>query len=440
MFRLKKLISLMLCIMLAFSCLLFVGASSNAELNVESSNNLKEENRNYYYVILYGRMVNFFPTTTVTLKEEKDRAIDFIEFAGQYTEAEKTEMVSYLDGYYENYTKTKVVYPDDYAGAYIDHDNNLHIILTAETSRSNYHKMLDNDDDIIFEYAANPLSRLLNIQEALNPLMQTFSIEATVLNEITNKIEIQLFDSSKDKDIIKYLESVINRFTVESITFNGTTGIKYTATTNTTSNALAGSESTASTDNATLGFNAYRAADGKYGVITAAHFATSGTSIKNANGTTIGSASARQLSGSIDAAFVPFPNGITKSYKLLNSNLIAIDENITGYYQNSQIISGMATTKIGKTSGWNYGMVTSTNITLNVSGTTLTDQLRVSNTQLVGDSGGPVLDYPYGPAIPWKLLGIATIADSSNNGYCSKVQNIMSALSITVYSGSYPFE
>jgi hypothetical protein len=57
----------------------------------------------------------------------------------------------------------------------------------------------------------------------------------------------------------------------------------------TTSNALAGSDTTSSASTgATLGFNAYRHATGQAGVITAGHYATAGTTIYNAKGTTIG--------------------------------------------------------------------------------------------------------------------------------------------------------
>jgi len=241
-----------------------------------------------------------------------------------------------------------------------------------------------------------------------------------------------MLDKTKEKDTIEFLKTTFDTFDEECIGFKDTLGLKTTEG-NTATNALGGSSASSSSATATLGFNAYRASDGKYGVVTAAHFATSGTIIKNALGTSIGSASVRQYSGPIDAAFIPFPSTIIKSYRLCVVTVPDADR-LTGW-GSSTIVAGVTTYKYGKTTGLNSGQVVSASTSINVGGITFTDQIKISNTQLAGDSGAPVVVVPYGPMLyPEKnILGIATFADTSNNGYVSKVGNIKSALSITPY-------
>ena len=148
--------------------------------------------------------------------------------------------------------------------------------------------------------------------------------------------------------------------------------------------------------------------------------------------TTIGSASVRQLGGTIDAAFVPFPAGITRSFKI--SGYPNPDDSMTHYYPTSDNYTiGTTMDKIGRASGTNSGTITALSLTITVSGITFTDQLRVSNDQAAGDSGGPVfhtivrqnqVDFHV-------LAGIATIADANNDAVISKVGNIISAFGIT---------
>ncbi|MBR6924274.1 MAG: hypothetical protein IKH50_07035, partial [Oscillospiraceae bacterium] len=112
---------------------------------------------------------------------------------------------------------------------------------------------------------------------------------------------------------------------------------------------------------------------------------------------------------------------------------------LTGYYNNSSIIQGMSSKKVGKTSNVTNGSVlsVSTSILTN-SNITLTSQFKVSNTQYGGDSGAPAFHSFTGPLQPGAtrsntLIGIVTQADSDNNGYGSKAENILNGLSISFY-------
>ena len=365
---------------------------------------LKECDKNTYCVEVYGNIIEYFPTT-VTLTEYG--------------------------------TTTEVIYPDEFAGAYIDESNNLHVVLTNNVyseTKYDYQKITDYDNDIVFNVAEFSLSLLHSVQKTLDEVMVELGIEGTILNEITNKVEIHMFDVTNKNDVVEFLKIKFDKFNDNCIDFKGPLGLKTTAS-NTASNALAGSKCTESVYSATLGFNAYRTSEGKYGVVTAAHFATSGASIKNAMGTTIGGASIRQMSGTVDAAFIPFPSGITKSYKLCTSSVY---DDITGYRASANVVIGMATRKYGIASGLTYGKVLSTSGTISVSGITFTSQIIVSNTQYEGDSGGPVVDDMLGPfqssPFPCNIMGIATIRDDNYYGYVSKIENVMSVLGVSPYT------
>lgn len=368
---------------------------------IENMPSLKETDRNSYYGFVFESLIDSFPTELI-----------------QDELGEREE----------------ITYPQEYAGAYIDEFNILHIVLTKEANaaiKNNYHEIMGNDEDIIYDTADFPLSSLYEIQRKLDGVMQDYRIESTALNEITNKLEIHLLDNTKEKEIIEFLKNEFNDFDARSIIFKSPIGIELSAT-DSSSNALAGSDSDSDVMGATLGFNAYRHSTGNYGVVTAAHFATSGTTIENAVGTTIGSASIRQYSGTIDAAFVPFPVGISWSYKI--SGIAAPDDCITHYYPDDEfIVTGLTTDKRGRTTGGTSGTVTSVSTSLYVDPDTFTDLVRVSNTQQAGDSGGPVYHSieRVGQTDFRILVGIATFMDANNNGYVSKVENIMDNLGIT---------
>jgi hypothetical protein len=92
-------------------------------------------------------------------------------------------------------------------------------------------------DGIVFETAHFPLSRLNAVQDALDGVMAKFQIESTGINEIANRVDISLFDSTKQQSIVEFLKTVFNDFDDRCVTFSGPFGISLTAdlTTNTNS-------------------------------------------------------------------------------------------------------------------------------------------------------------------------------------------------------------
>lgn len=77
------------------------------------------------------------------------------------------------------------------------------------------------DPDVIFETAEFPLSSLYEVQDALDGVMIEFSIDASGVDEITNRLELNLGNSTKQRDIIDYLNNQFGDFDERCITFLG---------------------------------------------------------------------------------------------------------------------------------------------------------------------------------------------------------------------------
>ncbi|NLE04194.1 MAG: hypothetical protein GX638_05250, partial [Crenarchaeota archaeon] len=347
-------ISVLLVFAIVFSAFALPFASSNGE---EIQFSLKDADRNYYCGLVFQKLVDSFPRVLI-LDEGGEREV--------------------------------VEYPQDYAGAYIDESDNLHIVLTKDANvatKDSYFKIMGYDDVVVFDVADFSLSFLREVQRTLDGVMQEFSIEFTGVDHVTNRLDVGMLDSAKSKSVIEFLKTKFNDFDDKCIIFKGSVGIRFSAA-DTSSNALIGSNCSLSTGTGTLGFNAWMPSTGQFGVVTAAHFATSGTTIYNALGTLIGSASVRQCSGTVDAAFIPLPAGITESYSI--SGYTPPDDFIYGYFPNAYDLTGMNMFKKGSSSGLTYGQVTYDSISVTVGDITFTDQVKLTNIQLPGDSGGPV--------------------------------------------------
>ena len=344
-----------------------------------------------------------------------------------------------------------VLYPNEYAGAFIDENNRLHVVLTkpvdAETEYD-YRAITGYDEMVIFDVAKYPLSFLYEVQRTLNGVMTDFDICATGLNEYINRIEINLRDSTRARDIVAFINAKFDNFDEKCLIFKETINIETTAA-NTNGNALGGSLTSysGSVPAGTIGFNAYRAADGKYGMVTASHVAPSGTTMYNANGKEIGTPTISTYGGNIDAAFVPLNAGflgigkITESYNFYGS-YPANDDCFTGYLLNgAYLATGLSTAKIGNVSGRNTGCVTVPNSgTFNVDNTPFTDLVITSNENRAGDSGGPIfhaINLPAGKMNINVLIAITNFGIIVNGvsqcTYGSKVWNIMSGLGVTPY-------
>ena len=110
---------------------------------------------------------------------------------------------------------------------------------------------------------------------------------------------------------------------------------------------------------------------------------------------------------------------------------------LTNYYPNAYYLPGLATYKIGSETGLTTGSVLEVGATITdgFTGIAYTNQVRVSNLQESGDSGGTVYCM-YGMSqanlVPPKtIVGIATVRrDSDGSAYTSPVWSIMNAFNI----------
>jgi hypothetical protein len=106
------------------------------------------------------------------------------------------------------------------------------------------------------------------------------------------------------------------------------------------------------------------------------------------------------------------------------------------------LFEGEPTDKIGRVTGITlgddlYNCIKQIGQTIVLDGITYTDQVRVGNQQLQGDSGGPVYHtVVYTPGTDFHILiGIATIR-SGAHALVSQVGNINSAFGITPFYGT----
>jgi DNA-binding HxlR family transcriptional regulator len=119
--------------------------------------------------------------------------------------------------------REKVANAVEIAGRYLDQNGTQHIILTNNATVKAINDALIGGygAHIIFETAKFPLSRLYAVQDALDEVMIKFSIDATGVNEITNRLDVNLHDSTKQRDIIYFLNSQFNDFDEKCISFLG---------------------------------------------------------------------------------------------------------------------------------------------------------------------------------------------------------------------------
>ena len=123
------------------------------------------------------------------------------------------------------FLREKYTNADEIAGAYLDQYGTLHIILTNNATAKAINAYLlyiaGYGTNIVFETAKFPLSRLYAVQDALDGVMIKFSIDATSVNEITNRLDVNLHDSTKQKDIVDFLNNQFSDFDERCISFLG---------------------------------------------------------------------------------------------------------------------------------------------------------------------------------------------------------------------------
>jgi len=356
--------------------------------------------------------------------------------------------------------KKVIAYPDEFAGAFIDESNRLHIVLTKPVDTEteyDYRAITGYDETVVFDVAEYPLAVLYAVQRALSDSMADFSIEFTRLNEFVNRLEVGLEDRTMEGAVVEFLKTKFDGVDAGCLIFMDATGIVPTAS-NTANNALAGSNNLYAGSKAagSFGFNAYDPSTGQYGVVTAAHVATVGTQIYNSMNTLVGTATKYQYIGPVDAAFIPFPSSIQPSYYYYTSSSVAYDY-FSGICKAAMYVSGLSMVTLGASSSQTDGWIQSVSADYEYDVPSpmgpiklkFTDHLFLSfhilQGVLPGDSGGIIFHNLRGSGVPQVRLIAGIIAAGDNpipilpaNCYGVKVENIISVLNITPYTCAPP--
>ncbi|MCL2150408.1 MAG: S1 family peptidase [Dehalococcoidia bacterium] len=276
-----------------------------------------------------------------------------------------------------------------------------------------------------------------------------FGISGFSVNEITNVVDIGMFDRAKESTVLAYLEANVEGFTPRSVVFNDGCETVPTVASSTATTALAGDEinrpiAGGSVVLGSIGFNAYTQIGGvkTYGVVTAGHFADLNDVAYNVYGTKIGLCTISNFFSvnggncKLDVAFIPIsvnPSGpsITPSSKVSNNIWNSTEEDVRGIRYDYDIVVGMDVLKIGRTTGYNTGYVSSKGITGSSNSYYYTDQLKTTNYCAGGDSGGMLGEWVAGISGGVFLIGITSMSDSTY-GYFTMADNI------AYYLGIYP--
>jgi hypothetical protein len=372
---------------------------------------VKELDRNWYYLSLFQGLIECFPTVLVE---------------GKYGLMEE------------------IVYPSDYAGAYIDDDDNLHILLTKDAGTDSeyvYRALLRYDEDVVFERVDYSWSFLTDVQNALYCVMADFGIGSIGVRVQTNQLEVGFINREMESATMEFLKTKFEGFDECHVVFEDAV-LATPMAANTINNALAGSKATyVANGYGTVGFNAIKST--VFGMVTAGHVATPNTVLFNEKGGPIGAAVSDTVLDGIDAAFVPFQNQsrMELSYRLVDNSSVSNDI-LTNYCPNGYYLAGQNTHKIGARTGYTTGKVDGINkVVTTTDNHVLTNQITVTNVCDVGDSGAAVYSafgVSQATLVPPKtILGIATYGSGSYN-YVSPVWTIMNTFGITPYL--YPLQ
>lgn len=347
-------------------------------------------------------------------------------------------------------------YPDDYAGAYIDDENNLVICYT----QGKLDRLVSfYSDDMLTKATASRMSMLLSsakeevtkdlvtfakkqfsynylfaLNNKLGDYFSEFNLVTTVLNEEANTIDIYMHDLSYRSDMIDRIQKM--NYSPNAVTFYETTEQPIA-----TKNAYAGDKIWynygflgLSTSSGTIGFNARY--NGVNGVVTNGHVAEAGKTMKVAGGT-LGKPTFSNYSnnGKVDVAFVPFPDQSWATSNLIKNDGYTRPVSYGGpaysYLSGSaSITQGANTYKYGITTGKSFGKITSTSININCDYgdndvRLIKDCFGYSNSSQKGDSGGPVGIYSLGSWGESRVSLTGINFAGVGTGYGIKLSNIL---------------
>lgn len=350
------------------------------------------------------------------------------------------------------------VFPEEYAGAYIDDSGNYHVCITEADAQPVFEAVLNEDTTsaIVSEATEGaPLGRraineinsvevqydikqfsyeyLKSIQNVLTERMEELGIHRIGIKQKDNVVDVYM-NSDATEEINDYLHQNIENFDAMAVRVHvDDPEMDFMAAKTVT--PYSGNEIKCTLKNTvytgTIGFHAVDFW-GESGVVTAGHGAPKGSSAKY-NGYSLGTTESSSLSGKLDCAFIPFTDTSSVTWQTSSS----VNEVDTTIYNGlsviateSRIVEGARTEKYGIINGKTYGTIENTSASISVKDgdvvTNLTDFVTINDRSDKGDSGGTVGLRAKTAKAKLYLLGITSSGNGSITAVC-KASNICDA-------------
>lgn len=316
----------------------------------------------------------------------------------------------------EYFEITAEISEEQFSGAYFDGDGKLHIVVTEEMSA------MSKSGDIIYEVAKYSYEQLRTFQDKINAHAKEIGFTASGIDQEDNKVVIyrvlkidtDLLYDIIPKDSVKIVAED-HSISKDSATHTVQPGTIISNTSNSTYGSITCG---VMWDNSTT--------NKKYGFMTAGHLGSVGDSVSY-GGSSMGTITRKQQSGSVDAALI-LNNQNSNVFNYSSSVCDGKEYEHSGgsYPQNTVIYA------YGATSTSVSGTITDTSYSNTFSNILFTDLVLTSATCQGGDSGGPVLT---SYSDNYSLTGLIKGRVGSNNYMVYvKMSNIQNAFDLRVLS------
>lgn len=373
-------------------------------------------------IVMSVMLISVIMVSSYSEGTEKETKNEILGYSIEYFETQAKCLIEYerIVNSFETDDKGNTVYPDWYAGAFMDHEKGQIVIYTTDFTELKCLQQLSVNEELI-RYEYRPHSR-------------------NELDKVVSKIS-GLIDELKQKDIIIYgvytdeVESAVH-ITIEKI--EGNTHSLLSSLLDCDFLIIEQGEEEQEQEevnigggyplnNGTLGFAASR--NGVNGYVISGHVGHSNGTLLYYSGTSIGGVQYNSYynGSTADAAFV-LSNGnfgrtsaVYTGGKIISASTVALP-------------TGTTVVKSGKATGQTVGSITSINQTSTSNGISFYNQTRTNYSSDNGDSGGPVMVY-YGISNGQTLYKLVGIHRASTDSYAvfSPYANIWNEIGAVVY-------
>ena len=340
-------------------------------------------------------------------------------FSAETPVSQKSSELTYSGLYAEQY-------PEEYAGAYINSDGNLVVLVTNRTNDSSgilETTLASRSSDVEYRVVEYSYGELLNIMNIAYPFLGTtefgFELLSTSIDDYNNCVVVTLREL--DDNAIDHFKQTVSDS--DAIIFKEATG---NATMEASINSGIRVNNLSTNGAGSIGFRCRRqyGNEYQYGFVTAKHVISTNESA-GYNQISIGTC---VLSYDIyDCAFVNVTN---ENYSISNS--IGYTGKSLAANSFASIVQGSSIYKYGFTTSETLGQILSSSSNEAVGNQTRSDCFLANYSSDEGDSGGTV--YCPGSTNSSQLLaGIHLGRNISGYAYGSKAANIVSLMNLTRY-------